>query len=349
MKKVIFNSLLILLVSCTSELPVTPDLEQGQEQEVPVQFSVTVNPIENDNSRATINEFLPENSEVGIYAIKGEIVNGNFSVTENKTEGYWWHNSNIQDNFLNAKYIASNDQYHQLLPAGATGSFPKEGALQFFAYYPYDENVSIGSKEDANGNIVPIAPKLNIVIGDNEEETQDYMYTGAVNASSKNIVTNLNFKHALGKLRIYVYTNLDLGNLEEEDYPYVNNLTITTQKSQEGTMDLATGEITPTAFRNKEFSKDFESPFDDYENSYLISQDKNSKAIYSNLFIPNAETQTYLITKLSLTITQSNNTKTYVYRSDPTKEAGSLQIPEIIIKKGQTSNLYIKYNPTTNN
>ena len=313
-QRTIYNILFILLVSCTSELPVTPDLEQGQEQGVPVQFSVSIESEPDENSRSAIETpYLPDNEEVGIYALKGTLQNEEFTVTGNTREGWEWDETNIQTNFSNAKYIAYNYTdpedpnqitYHQLLPAQGTvtGKFPSvdNGALRFYAYYPYDADVTVGT--DGQGTGRPIAPQINIKIGNSIEDTNDYMYTGPIDVSAlQTEPVNLPLKHALGRLNILVHTEQPTGNWRE--YPYVKSITVETFKSQEGVMNLETGEITPGNMKLYTFTQNFES--DDY---YYIMYSKSSpklSPIYSNLFIPNIVNQTNFLYRIKLSIVNS--------------------------------------------
>ena len=113
-------------------------------------------------------------------------------------------------------------------------------------------------------------------------------------------------------------------------------------------MNLATGDIKPTLFKNKTFTKDFESPFDDFDNSYIIYENKNSRdlqPIYSNMFIPD---KNYLISKLQLTITRRAGEKAIPYTFSHNPGENEKPIPEIIIEKGKTTNLYINYSPNNN-
>ena len=343
-QKVIYSTLLILLASCTSELSETPDLIQGQEQEAHVQFSVSIESQQEEHSRSAITDYyLPNDSEVGIYALKGTITNGKFSVTENKNEGWEWDSKNIQNNFSNAKYIAYNftnpedpnqTVYNQLLPETGvgTGKFPSNGALRFYAYYPYDENTTTGEAGDGSGQ--PLAPTIKIQIGEDIETTTDYLYTGAIDIPSTQIKpVNLHFKHALGRFNIFVHTEQNTGDWR--DYPSIKKISIETFKSQEGIMNLETGTIQPGTAKFYTFEKEFNPP-------YYIQYKKSSKElkpIYSNMFIPNVDGQEQFLYKINLTIENSEGEESVVeYKKS------ALENHKIKINAGNITNLYINYN-----
>ena len=342
-KKVIYSILFILLASCTGELPNTPD-QIGQEQGVPVLFSVSIEPEKNEFSRSAVTGYyLPDNSEVGIYALKGKIYNGNFTFTENTNEGWEWDSKNIQDNFSNAKYLANNFTnpedinntiYSQLIPAEVeeTGKFPSKGALRFLAYYPYNENAIVREAGDGSGQ--PLVPTIKIQIGEDIETTTDYMYTGTIDIPSTQIKpVNLHFKHALGRFNIFVHTEQNTGDWR--DYPSIKKISIETFKSQEGTMNLETGAIQPGTSKFYKFEKEFNPP-------YYIQYKKSSKElkpIYSNMFIPNVEGQEQFLYKINLTIENSEGEESVVeYKKS------ALENHKIKINAGQITNLYINYN-----
>ena len=343
-KKVIYSTLLILLASCTSELPNTPDLI-GQEQGVPVHFSVSIEPEKDELGRAAItSSYLPDNSEVGIYALKGSNTDENFSVTGNKTPGWEWDSKNIQDNFSNARYLATNltnpedlhhTIYHKLKPAQGveTGKFPSNGTLRFYAYYPYNENVVVREKGDGSGQ--PLVPTVDIKIEEDEEATIDYLYTGPIDVPSSQIApVNLHFKHALGRFNIYVYTKQNTD--EWFDFPCIKKISITTYRSQEGTMNLGTGVITPGDKKYRLFEKEFNSPY------YIKHYDdfiENPTPIYSNMFIPNQENVENFLYNLKLTIENSEGVEDVIEYN-----ITELKKYKIKIYAGKITNLYINYN-----
>ena len=358
-RKIPYIILLILLASCTSELPVTPD-PMDQEQEVPVQFYMSINPLENQESRAAIEETqLDVDSHVGIFALEGNInANGDFNTTKDPTNK--WSNENIRENFMNAEYVVKDFSidhgYRKLEPTGTIGTYPSKGALQFYAYYPY-------SAEDITYENLK-SPKLKINIGNSIEDTPDYLYTGAAKSDT------LRFKHALGRLNIYIYTSLDIPNMSIEQYPYINNISIKTLKDQNALLNLENGNIeSRNSIKNqkKSFKREFSLPDEDEDNSFFITSTTAESAkniqgpVYSNMFVPSEVVikdgevieQEVFIQLLQITITSSY--EDYVYYEEnknvekdiknPTKTYDFNSI-KIKLKKGEITDLYIQYNPT---
>lgn len=340
------NSLLfILLTSCTSEFSEAPALN-GQEQETPVQFSISIE--QEELGRAAITtEALPDGSEVGIYALKGIIEDSVFSVTERTEEGYIWHEDNIQMNFTNAKYkaetythITNQKTYHQLVPAAGTttGKFPTNGALRFYAYYPYSADVVVG--KDAMGTNKPLTPDIDVRIGNSIEETEDYMYTGAIDVpATQNEPVDLRFKHALGRLNIYVHTTKTY-----RTYPKIEKIYIDTYCSQEGKMNLSTGKITCGDEGYYYFSKDFKN------NNYTIKKKTdNMMPIYCNMFIPDNEDQDIFLHEIKLYVKEYiDSTKVYNDAKEITILYDQLLNENIKLYAGKITNLYINYNPKNN-
>lgn len=237
--KVVYSNLLILLASCTSELPYTPD-PIDQEQEVPVQFTYSVQTEREAGSRA-INEsdYLEEGSRVGFYALKGEMVGEEFILADSRT----WADANLHQKIKNSCYEAqtvedyTGEKIHRLKAVGASGGFEKKenAALRFYGYYPYTTDVSF-----TEGLAVPHAPKIPIQINNNIEETTDYLYTGPIDAQKTEKETNILFKHALSRLNIYIVTD----NFSQRSSPKLNKVEVCTNEAQKGYLDIETGKYT---------------------------------------------------------------------------------------------------------
>ena len=325
--KVIYSSLLILLVSCTSELPQAPDLVQGQEPGVPVSFIYTVESKADFDSRAPIEySYLPENSKIGIYALGGTANENNEFICSDKSNT--WAENNLQQSFLNACYTAQTETYngtsiHRLNADGPTGTFPnaENAALMFYAYYPYTNEVQF-----ERGLLSPIAPKIPIRIENINDETPDYLYTGPITAkASSNEPTQLTFEHALAKLEIYITTDNDF---TYRKCPKVTLIEIGTNYPQEGTLDISTGEILPN--ENSEywdFSKETSS-----QNIHSLN---NNTLKCSFLLFPGVNPIYYLRFYIKTTLGEEK-----VFELNA-KNTTSLKTIEL--KQGYTTKLYLTY------
>lgn len=322
--KVIYSSLLILLVGCTSELPQAPDLDRGQEPGVPVSFTYAVETKQDIGSRAPIEyTFLPDGSQIGIYALGGTMDENNEFIYTNTFNP--WAENNLQSDFLNACYEALTDNnIHRLKAKGKTGTFPKteNAALQFFAYYPYTEEV-IFERELGH----PIAPKIPIKIDPEIDNTPDYLYTGPIVAeASANESTTLTFKHALSKLEIYITT--ENTSFTARKCPKVTKIEIGTNYPQEGTLNIGTGNIQYN--ENSEYW-DFQKE----TSSQNIYPGNNDTPRCSFLFLPGADPLYYLQFHVTTT---SGEKKTFVLDSENTPPLRNIEL-----KQGYTTKLYLKY------
>lgn len=325
--KVIYSSLLILLVGCTSELPQAPDLERGQEPGVPVSFTYAVETKQDIGSRAPIEyNYLPDSSQIGIYALGGTMnENDEFIHTDTSSP---WADNNLQTNFLNACYEAqtlddNGTPIHRLNAKGKTGSFPKaeNAALQFFAYYPYTEKVSFVS-----GLGHPVAPKIPIKIDPEMDNTPDYLYTGPIVAqASANEPTQLTFKHALSNLEIYITTE---NKFTLRSCPKVTQIEIGTNYPQEGTLDISTGRIQYND--NSEYWN-----FREETSSSNIYPGNNETPRCSFLLFPGENPLYYL--RFHVTTT-SEESKIFELNA---KNTPSLE--NIVLKQGYTTKLYLTY------
>ena len=332
--RVVYSTLLILLASCTSELPVAPDT-QSQEQGVPVRFTFTVETAEDELSRAPIlQEYLEDGAQIGIYALKGKMVNDQFTLTGNTNTGQTWHSDNVQTNFKNACYSAQTitdykeNEIHQLVATGTPGSFPagSDAALRFYAYYPYTGEVTYTGTTDAEGRY-PAAPKIPIYIEDNIEDTPDYLYTGAIDAKPTDASVNIAFKHALARLNVYIKTSNTSYN--PRTCPTVTKIEVSALYSQEGMMNVETGNITAGEKERWDFSAEL---------NYSLYAAKEATPIYTNLFIPNIEQGNYAAFFYYITVTvkdTSKNIKTFTFDYE--------DLSNIVLEKGKITNLIINY------
>lgn len=334
--KVVYSTLLILLASCTSEFPTTPG-SNSQEQEIPVQFTFSIESQYNEPSRAVIEEnYLKEGAQIGIYALKGITDDGNFMLTQNTQTGQTWSSDNIQTNFKNACYIAKtikdykDNEIHQLVASGATGSFPagENAALRFYAYYPYTSE-AIYSGISENGQY-PAAPKIPVYIEDNIEDTPDYLYSGPIDAQGTDGSVNIEFKHALARLNIYIKTNNP--NYNERECPVITNIKISAYSSQEGTMNIENGNITPGTAKRWDFSKEINRDL------YYLGDEADPILLYSNLFIPRMQNNNYAAFFYYIEVTvRGINGSTKIFKFD------NSDLSDIVLEKGKITNLLINY------
>ena len=327
--KVIYSSLLILLVSCTSELPQAPDHDFGQEPGVPVSFTYAVESKVEFESRAPIQyTYLPDDSQIGIYALGGTVnVNDEFIYTANSNP---WIKGNLQPYFLNACYKAKTnaDNEHRLAVVGQTGTFPntENAALEFYAYYPFTTNVQFNQE-----SIVPISPAIPIKVEQDLDQTPDYLYTGPIVAkASTNETTQLKFKHALAKLEIYITTEKEFTG---RNAPKVTHIILGTNNAQEGTMKLSTGEITPKG--NSEYWDNFRINIS--EDNQRIQKAYNNTSKCGFLLFPDKNPLYYLRLYVR---TAGNQDKIYEYELN-IKNTPSLQ--DIELKQGYVTKLYLNY------
>lgn len=331
--KVVYSSLLILLASCTSELPETPDFEQSQEQGVPVSFTYSVQSKQDIGSRAPIeSEYLPENSLIGIYALKGT-VNENEEFIYNNPTKQPWADDNLQPSFLNTCYQAQTledfdgSYINRLTAVGIPGSFTTEenSALEFYAYYPYTEEVDFELHK-----AYPTAPQIPIRIDNDIENTIDYLYTAPIVSKSSSKTTDLTFKHALAKLEIYITTDTinDVQNFTGRKCPKVTKIEVGTNKPQEGTLELGTGRIRPSEESTYyDFSKEIQTK--------NIVSDNNHTPRCSFLFFPGKAPLYYLDFHVTTT---SNEKLTFQLNSYNTPA-----LDDIELKQGYVTKLYITY------
>lgn len=164
---------------------------------------------------------------------KGEVsFKTNIEVLSNRVVGNKWENadaigvyalqagqtlpSGLYNNFGNVKYTTPGDG--SFTAASTPIAFPETAALDFVAYYPYNESVS--------NNQLPL---------DLSKGAVDYLYSNdAKGKTASQPVVNMTFRHVLSKLTVTVRNSSALTGLKA---------TLSGVKT-DGTLNLATGEIT---------------------------------------------------------------------------------------------------------
>ena len=325
--KVVYSSLLILLASCTSELPNTPD-SFDQEQEVLVQFTYSVETERDAGTRALIeSDYLEEGSQVGIYALKGEMVEDEFILADSRT----WADANLHQKIKNSCYEAetvedyTGELIHRLKAVGASGGFENKenSALRFYGYYPYTTDVIF-----TEGLAVPHAPKIPIQISNNIEETTDYLYTGPINVPKTEKKTKLVFKHALARLNIYIVTD----KFTQKKSPRLSKVEVSTLEAQKGFFNIETGEFTShQAYDYDIYPELYDFPIE-LASLPRIMKNNNEEIKASILLCPNTA-----LDYINFYITGTD-------KVDRVFQVRTSELENMELKGGFITNLYISYN-----
>lgn len=227
-------------------------------QGVEVKFTYTVGAADGMSLTSTRSllesTILPDGERLGIYAIteRYSFDDGVYIVSGERSDKYTsniWHGDNLRTNFKNSCYEVATVKYNigsieferqQLLPVGASGAFPSgaDGALRFFAYYPYTTDVIY----DGYANY-PLPPSIPIMITPQLEDNQDYLYSGPINAYAAKGIVNIPLRHALGRLNIYVTCDKSLTQYFADWCPLLDSIMVTTTANQVGRMNIETGDV----------------------------------------------------------------------------------------------------------
>lgn len=245
----------LLFAGCSNELPFPerPAQEEGPIVRFVCSVDAELDSLITPETRAVITgTHITDGQHVGIYAMKG-FWGSNGQTNLNITPASPWDISNIQRlGFQNGEYeprveSSLQEQIYILRSVGEiVGRFPAgtadaEGALRFYAYYPYSSDV-IYTGEGIDGGPAA-APSIPVVINENLNVTNDYLYTGRIDARSSDTPVNLPFRHALGRMDIYATTsNPDFSG---RNVPEIKKIIVSTMKPQQGYMNIETGRITP--------------------------------------------------------------------------------------------------------
>ena len=344
--KVIYSIILTLLVSCTSEFPETPDRNQGQEQGIPVNFSFTIEPEKDIVSRAIINGTkFNDGEKVGIYALSGQTnTEGNFYPTNATAANKYWDEMNFRPLFINACYESLTTQItvnhttttvKKLIPSEGTlqGFYPagENAALEVYAYYPY-QDISKIKYNNEQAKVEPPQIRVEINPEMTEDSAIDYLYTGSVVTTPNDDYATLNFKHALGRLQIYLTTNQDF----DAGYcPIIKHVEIRTSYPQKGYMNLATGDITSDA---TDYNTNADNNWTIYKDTtYPIypASIESREPVCDYLFIPR---QGRNLSYIKLTIQSPEDGQERIF------EIKRADIGDVELTKGTVTKLLINYN-----
>ncbi|MGL5937505.1 MAG: fimbrillin family protein [Phocaeicola sp.] len=234
-------SLLAVLTSCSTNIPVPEEVPLAQDTLVYLSYglSTQINP----SSRAPIETtYLPNGSKVGVFGLKSRYINGEYVLIENPTKP--WAEVNVQKNLLNAPYTASVSTsggitITTLDPDGIRASYPscENGALQFYAYYPYTSEI------EYDGALVkPTAPCVPVHIEKSLDATIDYLYASKQNfLGGQKKPASLTFHHALSRLNFRLYT--ENPSFVGDYSPVLQEIEVNTRIAQRGKMSLDNGDI----------------------------------------------------------------------------------------------------------
>lgn len=320
--------LLIMLVSCTSELEVLDT--NSQEQSSLVHFSISVDDLSDAPTRAAIEgQYLPDNSQVGLYALTEKENDGEYDI-----ENDVWNDSHIRTNFDNAcyKFVEETNPYdhsdvtREFVPDEGTrrGSYPSGDGmgLRLFAYYPYKDNSNI--RKDYYG-----VPMVRV---ENEFET-DFMYSEGKHSTEADKAINLTLHHAKALVKIFVIGSNQDWKTDSES-PLLKSVEVETL-SQKGYMYIDTGK-----FRMGDNADSANSQYSKTCNQKILNrQDFNGQEpVASFMVFPhngNGEDDE-TIRQITLNIDDKLDT-VYSYSSSSSSQ-------NIKIKKGKITNVYIKFN-----
>ena len=231
---------LITLWSCSSEnneerLPLE-DILRPEDCEVVFQSSVITQTVESSRVGIIVGSHFPENHRVGIYAQKTTWSLNDYG---NKVfENVSWDEENIHEGLNNAEYKALGESCDDKLEP-VNGINPKfyageNSALRIYSYAPYTENIIQ----------IPLqAPRVEIVINESMEKTEDYLYATPLAITTKGTTTNieLKYKHLLSKINFRIFTNDS--KYSDGDCPKLTEIVIITRHHQGGYLNIQTGEI----------------------------------------------------------------------------------------------------------
>lgn len=260
MNRFLFYILFLLTISgCSTDN--LPNNNNSEEESEILDYFINFNngvSYKTSTSRAGVMEtsYLPKGIVVGVYALKSiwQETNGEKWVES----GVTWNVNNIQENFYNTPYESEGSSTRLFSQDGSIGQFPKEeqAALKFYAYYPYSEEIKYNPDLS-----IPDAPKLKITINPDMATTEDYLYTGTVDAIPEGEYTyiHLPFKHALTRLSFNLFTN-DV-NFTDAHCHKLTKIELITNNHQGGYMNIADGKIEPEDGENTFFEYILPEPF----------------------------------------------------------------------------------------
>ena len=264
MNRILLYILIIgTLYGCSSDNVPTPMIPEEEVSDMGsiVSFSSNISYETNVESRAGILEgsSLPQGSKIGIYALKTSWTNVN---GEKLVQPVSWNETNFQYDFKNEPYVTEGNSGHFTSLNGSIGRFPTydNAALKFYAYYPYTPEDIVFTSNGVN----PSAPKLKVEIKDKADLTEDYLYTGKIDAypTGDRTTINLSFKHALTRLQFNMYTKVI--NYTQTDCALLTKIVLKTNYNQSGYMNIETGEIESVEGNNTELEYKLTEPYKIY-------------------------------------------------------------------------------------
>lgn len=247
------------LYGCSTDnipTPINPE-EEASGMEYTIRFSSNISYNISTESRAGIIEdtYLPQGSVTGIYALK---------TTWQEVEGKkvvqpgTWDVNNLQYDFKNEPYESEGSTGKFISQNGCIARFPSHdyAALNIYAYYPYSTTTIVydTNKQDA--------PQLKVDIKQDASLTEDYLYTGLVDAypTGESTTINLPFKHALTRLRFQIYTND--ASFTDTYCHQLTKVVVKTNNNQSGYMNIENGAITRVKGNNTTFEYILSEPYD---------------------------------------------------------------------------------------
>lgn len=283
MNRILLYILLLgALYGCSTDnapTPMTPE-EEADGMGYAIHFSTNrIYDITTDittESRAGIIEgtYLPQGSVAGIYALK---TFWQEEEGEKKVLSATWAGNNLQYDLKNEPYQSEGSTGKLTSVNGSIPRFPSydNAALSIYAYYPHSTDI------DYNPNAtVPTAPKVKVEINRDATLTEDYLFTGPIDAypTGEPTTIHLPFKHALTQLNFKMFTN-DVSFTDA----YCHKLTkivVKTNNNQSGYMDITNGDIQTIDGENTVFEYELPEPF-------KIIKNKDPQTGAKFLLIPN--------------------------------------------------------------
>lgn len=229
------------LCGCSTDhvpTPVTPE-EEVDGMGCTINFSTNRFYDVTTESRAGIIEdnYLPQGSVVGIYALKTiwQEKEGDIEILPTT-----WAGNHLQYDFKNEPYQSEGNSGKLTSVNASIPRFPSydNAALSIYAYYPHSTDIVYNPNATK-----PSAPKVKVKINHNPTLTEDFLYTGKIDAYPQGEPTKINlpFKHALARLRFKLFTN-DV-SFTNSDCHKLTKIVVKTNNNQIGYMNLENGDI----------------------------------------------------------------------------------------------------------
>lgn len=204
---ILLATVALVAASCSDD----DGLQDGPSKNNTILFGTSV---QVETKAPVTGKNIPKDDKVGIYALTGA------------TTPAWAASNNLMDNVSATSNGAGGLEYSDLQ------TYVEDNLYNFYAYYPYNENITApGAKT---------APKLSVTLEKTPDAQSDYMYAVPIEnykrtteEATAGTIQKLVFKHALTQIR-FKFKNTETANK-------VSIVNIQVKDKDKGTMSITDG------------------------------------------------------------------------------------------------------------